>query len=48
MENTDFDWLNSNWASNLEFSAFDSPEPAQLQKQLAKPPIELINQENMH
>jgi hypothetical protein len=25
MENTDFDWLNGNWASNFEFSASDSP-----------------------
>jgi hypothetical protein len=25
MENTDFDWLNGNWALNLEFSTFDSP-----------------------
>ena len=25
MENTDFDWLNDSWASNLEFSGFDSP-----------------------
>jgi hypothetical protein len=25
MEQTDFDWLNGNWASNLEFSALDSP-----------------------
>jgi hypothetical protein len=25
MENTDFDWLNGNWAPNLEFSTFDSP-----------------------
>ena len=25
MENTDFDWLNGNWASNLEFSTLDSP-----------------------
>jgi hypothetical protein len=25
MENTDFDWLNSNWASNIKFSTFDSP-----------------------
>jgi hypothetical protein len=25
MENTDFDWLNGNWASNLEFLTSDSP-----------------------
>lgn len=25
MENIDFDWLNSNWASNLEFRTPDSP-----------------------
>ena len=25
MENTDFDWLNSNWASDLEFSTSNSP-----------------------
>lgn len=25
MENTDFDWLNGNWVSDIEFSAFDSP-----------------------
>jgi hypothetical protein len=45
MENTDFDWLNGNWASNIEFSAFNSP---QLLNQPAKPRIELINQANMH
>jgi hypothetical protein len=25
MENTDFDWLNSDWASNVEFLISDSP-----------------------
>jgi hypothetical protein len=24
MENTDFNWLNGNWALNLEFSTLDS------------------------
>jgi len=27
MENADFDWLDSNWASNFEFSTSDSPRP---------------------
>ena len=25
IENTDFDWLNGNWASNVEFLTSDSP-----------------------
>jgi hypothetical protein len=39
MENTDFDWLNGNWALNLEFSTLDSPRAgtaAELASQVAE------------
>jgi hypothetical protein len=32
MENTDFDWLNSDWASNVEFPISDSPRAGTVAK----------------
>jgi hypothetical protein len=43
MENTDFDWLNGNWASNLDFSGFDSPRAATAAKP-ASQASERVNQ----
>jgi hypothetical protein len=44
MENIDYDWLNGNWASNLEFPISDSPragtvaEPASQAAELVDEP----------
>jgi hypothetical protein len=43
MENTDFDSLNNNWASNLEFSTLDSPK-AGIAAEPASQAAELVDQ----
>jgi hypothetical protein len=47
MENTDFDWLNSDWASNVEFPISDSPRAGTVAEP-ASQAAELVDERGEH